>query len=377
MKEKILIVDDESDILETFKRILRKQFNVDTAIGAQEGLKLVSSNGPYAVIVSDLRMPIIDGVQFLSKAKSMAPDTVRIILTGNADLQTAIDAVNKGNVFRFLTKPCEPALFITVLKSAIGQYNLVLAERDLLEKTLSRSVKTLVDILSMVNPVAFGRSRRLQRYTRHIANQLKLSNIWQYELAALLSQLGCILIPSDIITKFYAGQTLTHHEKKLIESHPKAGSDLLINIPRLEPIARMIEKQNQPFKYFIPQTELGELDNIRLGAQILKVAIEFDKMISQGVSVQEAVEKLVMPPEECNPNIAKILLNIKIVSLKQIVKVVKIEELKINMMIDENVCTKKGALLVSKGQEITSPLLKQLRYYQRNGFIEDKIHVIV
>ncbi len=377
MKEKILIVDDESDILETFKRTLRKQFNVDTAIGAQEGLKLVSSNGPYAVIVSDLRMPIIDGVQFLSKVKSMAPDTVRIMITGNADLQTAIDAVNKGNVFRFLTKPCEPALFITVLKSAIGQYNLVLAERDLLEKTLSRSVKTLVDILSMVNPVAFGRSRRLQRYTRHIANQLKLPNIWQYELAALLSQLGCILIPSDIITKFYAGQSLTHHEKKLIESHPKAGSDLLINIPRLEPIARMIEKQNQPFKYFIPQTELGELDNIRLGAQILKVAIEFDKMISQGVSVQKAVEKLVMRTEECNPNIAKILLNIKIVSVKQIIKIVKIEELKVNMIIDENVYTKKGALLVSKEQEITSPLLKQLRYYQRNGFIEDKIHVIV
>jgi len=377
MKEKILIVDDESDILETFKRTLRKQFNVDTAIGAQEGLKLVSSNGPYAVIVSDLRMPIIDGIQFLSKVRSIAPDTVRIMLTGNADLQTAIDAVNKGNVFRFLTKPCEPALFITVLKSAIGQYNLVLAERDLLEKTLSRSVKTLVDILSMVNPVAFGRSRRLQRYTRHIAGQLKLSNIWQYELAALLSQLGCILIPSDIIIKFYAGQALTHHEKKLIESHPKAGSDLLINIPRLEPIARMIEKQNQPFRYFIPQTEFGELDNIRLGSQILKVAIEFDKMTSQGVSVQKAVEELVIRPEECNPNIAKILLNIKIVSLKQIVKMVKIEELKKNMMIDENVYTKKGALLVSKGQEITSPLLKQLRYYQRNGFIEDKIHVIV
>ena len=377
MKEKILIVDDESDILETFKRTLRKQFNVDTAIGAQEGLKLVSSNGPYAVIVSDLRMPIIDGIQFLSKVRSIAPDTVRIMLTGNADLQTAIDAVNKGNVFRFLTKPCEPELFITVLKSAIGQYNLVLAERDLLEKTLSRSVKTLVDILSMVNPVAFGRSRRLQRYTRHIAGQLKLSNIWQYELAALLSQLGCILIPSDIIIKFYAGQALTHHEKKLIESHPKAGSDLLINIPRLEPIARMIEKQNQPFRYFIPQTEFGELDNIRLGSQILKVAIEFDKMTSQGVSVQKAVEELVIRPEECNPNIAKILLNIKIVSLKQIVKMVKIEELKKNMMIDENVYTKKGALLVSKGQEITSPLLKQLRYYQRNGFIEDKIHVIV
>jgi len=377
MKEKILIVDDESDILETFKRMLRNQFNVDTAIGAQEGLKLVSSNGPYAVIVSDLRMPIIDGIQFLSKVKGIAPDTVRIMLTGNADLQTAIDAVNKGNVFRFLTKPCEPALFITVLESAIRQYNLVMAERDLLEKTLSRSVKTLVDILSMVNPVAFGRSRRLQRYTRHIANQLKLSNIWQYELAALLSQLGCILIPSDIITKYYAGQTLTHHEKKLIESHPKAGSELLINIPRLEPIAQMIEKQNQPFRYFIPQTKLDKLDNIRLGAQILKVAIEFDKMISQGVSVQEAVQNLVAHTEECNPNIAKILVNIKIVFAKQIIKMVKIEELKINMVIDENVYTKKGALLVSKGQEITSPLLQQLRYYQKNDFIEDKIDVIV
>ena len=89
MLEKILCVDDEPNILQAYQRSLRKDFQIDTADGGEQALALMASAGPYAVIVSDMRMPGMDGVQFLTSARALAPETVRIMLTGNADQKTA------------------------------------------------------------------------------------------------------------------------------------------------------------------------------------------------------------------------------------------------------------------------------------------------
>ena len=105
MSNKILIVDDDPNLLAAVQRQLRKLYAIETAIGPEEGLKAISEQGPFAVIVSDYRMPVMDGIQFLSRVRQLAPDSVRMMLTGNADLQTAVDAVNEGSIFRLLTKP--------------------------------------------------------------------------------------------------------------------------------------------------------------------------------------------------------------------------------------------------------------------------------
>ncbi len=377
IKEKILFVDDDRDILETFKRLLRKQFNFDTACGPMEGLKSVSANGPYAVIVSDLRMPEMNGIKFLSKVKDMSPNSVRIMLTGNADLATAIDAVNEGNVFRFLTKPCDPKVFASTLMSGVKQYQLVMAERELLEKTLIRSIKMLVDVLSMVNPMAFGRSRRLQRYSRHIANQLQLPNAWQYKIAAMLSQIGCILLPTETLEKVYAGQKLTDKEKDIYISYPKAGCDLLLGIPRLEQVARIIEKQLCLFKDFDSSVSPANRDIISLGAQILKVAIEFDQRVRGLIPVKKAVQELMNKPEECDPIIVEALGNIEIDLEERVVSMVKVEELKTKMIFNESVYTEKGVLLAHKDQEITYPMLRILNNYRINNLIPKEIRVLI
>lgn len=105
MSEKILLVDDDSNILEGFRRTLSREFLMETALGGEQALKLVADNGPYAVVVSDMRMPGMDGIQLLIRIKSVSPDTIRIMLTGNADMETAVDAINEGSIFRFLNKP--------------------------------------------------------------------------------------------------------------------------------------------------------------------------------------------------------------------------------------------------------------------------------
>ena len=132
MNEKILCVDDEPNILEAYRRTLRKRFELDVACGGEEALQAIAQRGPYAVLVADMRMPGMNGVELLAKVRQIAPLTVRMMLTGNTDLQTAIDAVNQGHIFRFLTKPCSPEDFANALEAGLEQHRLLTAERQLL-----------------------------------------------------------------------------------------------------------------------------------------------------------------------------------------------------------------------------------------------------
>src|SRR5262249_53231752 len=127
MSTKILFVDDDASILTAFQRNLRKQFALDVAIGGSEALRAMSAKGPYAVLVADMQMPEMNGLEFLKKAEEISPQTVRIMLTGNADQKTASDAVNLGHVFRFLTKPCSTEELAATLKAGLEQYLLVIA----------------------------------------------------------------------------------------------------------------------------------------------------------------------------------------------------------------------------------------------------------
>ncbi|MBF0224564.1 MAG: HDOD domain-containing protein [Desulfobacterales bacterium] len=130
MSDKILFVDDDENILDTYKRLFRKKFNVDTAKNADEALDIVEKKGPYIVIISDFRMPDMDGIQFFYYLKEIAPKSVRIMLTGFADKDTAVRAVSEGKIFRFLVKPCKPEVVEDAINSAIKYYNAIPEELD-------------------------------------------------------------------------------------------------------------------------------------------------------------------------------------------------------------------------------------------------------
>lgn len=141
MTRRILFVDDEPNVLQALERQLRKQFEVLTAEGPVLGLEALKKEGPFAVIVSDLRMPVMDGIRFLAMAKEALPDSVRIILSGQGDFAAAIDAVNEGSIFRFLTKPCPTDHLIKALAAGLEQYRLVHAERELLEELSAEALR--------------------------------------------------------------------------------------------------------------------------------------------------------------------------------------------------------------------------------------------
>src|SRR5262249_1916023 len=143
MPETILLVDDEPNVLLGYQRLLRGEFDTETAVGAPLALKIIQARGPFAIVLSDMRMPEMDGIEFLTRVKALSPDTVRIMLTGYADVKTALSAVNDGNIFRFLTKPCSKETLASALAAGLAQYRLVTTEKELLEKTLAGSVALL------------------------------------------------------------------------------------------------------------------------------------------------------------------------------------------------------------------------------------------
>src|ERR1044071_1803603 len=183
VSEKILFVDDESAILQGYVRLFRNDFEIDTSVTGKGALIAIETKGPYAVVVSDMQMPEMSGVEVLRKVKEIAPDSVRIILTGHADLSAA---VNDGSVFRFLTKPCSKETLGKTLSAALIQYRLVRAERELLEHTLKGSIEVLSEVLSIVNPAAFSRAMRLKRYMKHVVSMLRLPRPWRFEVAAMM-----------------------------------------------------------------------------------------------------------------------------------------------------------------------------------------------
>ena len=177
-------------------------------------------------------------------------------------------------------------MLLPSLEAAVEQYRLVTAERELLEKTLKGAVKVLTDVLSLAAPVAFSRSDQIKAYVTHIAQRLDAEDRWKYELAAMLSQIGCITLPPDTLDKFYAGQSVTPDEQQMLDEHPEIGQRLLAHIPRLEPVAEMIRGQRN--------TNTDSNPTEQLGAEMLRIALAVDRLVAGGFSLQGAVEKLAM-----------------------------------------------------------------------------------
>jgi len=381
MNDNILCVDDDPNILAAHRRTLRKRFRLDTATSGHEGLELLESNGPYAVVVADMRMPGMNGIEFLTAVKQRFPDTVRMMLTGHADLQTAVDAVNTGSIFRFLTKPCPPETFADALAGGIEQYRLITAERDLLQKTLTGSVKVLTEILTMVNPNAFSRASRIQRHVSRIAEYLDLPNLWQYELAAMLSQIGCVTLPPELLDKIYRRKPLTDEEQQLLDTHPVVGGKLLEKIPRLEAIARMIQDQLRPYSDYGRPKALTQQDPVATGSQLLKVALDYDQLIVRGLPKRTAFRRLCRQRQRYNPQIlaalGRLILRENEDPGRKRVLALSVGQLEVGMVVREPIRARNGLMLVPRDQEITYPVLVRLRAFQSGVGVTEPIRVLV
>jgi len=381
MKEKILIVDDDPNILEAYQRKLQKVLHVDTALGGIEGLRKINERGPYAVVISDLQMPGINGIDFLAKVKEIAPDTVRMMLTGNADLDTAMAAVNEGSIYRFLTKPCPADVFGRSLLAGIEQYRLVITERQLLEETLNGSVELLVEILSWANPEAFGESLRLRGAVKSIAREMGIREAWDLELATTLSQIGCIAVPHDLLKKSREGAPLTGEELDIIERAPQFGYELVARIPRLQDVAKIIlyHKKHYDGTGF-PQDGVSGND-LPVGARILKILFDLGELESTGLTRKAVLSELQARVGWYDPRILdSAIAFFTIPEASHDIEVTDARErtmstLQIGDVLVSGVKTLDHRLLVGPGQTITQAVLVRLKIYSELAGLEEPIQV--
>ena len=377
MSDKILFVDDEANILSGFKRQLHNQYDFEIALSGKEGLEKIEKKGPFTVVISDMRMPEMDGIQFLKRVKEVSPESVRLMLTGNADVRTAVDAINEGNIFRFLIKPCPKPVLVNSLDAGIRQYHLIKAEKILLEKTLFGSIKVLTEILSLVNPDAFSQTNRIKPFVKHIVKQLNLPNAWQFELAAMLSQIGCVAIPPDILNMMYSGKELSEKDQKVYSSYLSVGSKLIANIPRLELVSKMIEGQEKTSKEQVHKGSGLKKYMIGMGSQILRVVVDFDKLMIKGHDFRSALIELRKQNNLYNPHVLNALENFDFnrVDEESIIKEVYIKNMMSGVIAYENILTKTGMLLVPKGQEITYAVIAKLQNFAQGAGVHEPFRV--
>lgn len=374
MTERILLVDDELNILQSMQRQLRKRFKIVIAESGDEALSVLKSKGPFAVIVSDMRMPGMDGVQLLSRVKDSYPHIVRMMLTGNADQETASEAVNAGQIFRFLTKPCSTASLATSLALAVRHHKLLTAEKELLNKTLKGSITVMAELLSLANATAFSSAYRIKPMVKQIAKDLQLPGLWQYEVAALMSQIGCITLPSEILHKLHAGLSLSADEQQMYENHPKVGSELIRKIPRLEKIAAMVENQQRSFDCC--DDNASQAEEVCMGAAILKTTIEYDLLRQQDIDHIQAILQMRKKNGKYNPSVLDLLEKYKPTNIHATIRNLGFRDVVPGMIAAEDVFAKNGAMLIPKGQKITWPVIQSLTNFEKQIGIVEPIRVL-
>jgi response regulator RpfG family c-di-GMP phosphodiesterase len=377
MTKQILFVDDDPQILHSYKLALEKQYKIMTAESGELALDLLAENS-FAVIVSDMRMPGMDGAQFLSEARKIAPDTVRIMLTGYAEVETAIQAVNSGQIFRFLTKPCPIKDLVPTLEEAIRQYRLVTDEQELLVETLNGSIKIMTEVLGMVNPVAFGRSQRLRKIVLHMAESLELPDKWRYGIAAMLSQIGCVSLPEETLKSMYSGDELSAEELEQLSNHPDLGRELISNIPRLDSIGQMVNNQLSDWSSFKDSRPVAELTPTIVGSQMLRIAVDFDRYITGGMIPSAALGRLKKHVGRYNPELLETLHKAADLAPEKTIEQIQVADLRPGMIIDQDVVANNGALLFPKGTEINLSIIHRLRMFSEGGIgLAESIRVVV
>lgn len=275
MGEPILIVDDDHHLLSALRRQLSERHELETAQGGAEALaaatRAMEARAPFAVVVCDMRMPGMDGIETLKRIREISPDTVRIMLTGNADQQTATEAINQGAIFRFYTKPCPVEQLEEGLEAALGQYRLVTAERELLEQTVTGSIKVLSEVVALNDPVAHALATRLRDWVRVLTEEFKMPQRWKLEIAASLVSIGQVAIPAELSARKRQGAPLTAEEQSIFDQAPATGRNLIAHIPRLAGVAEIVYLQDRGFdgSGFPPDGPKG--NDIPLDARLLKI----------------------------------------------------------------------------------------------------------
>lgn len=365
---RVLCVDDEPRVLEALERNLGDVFDVVTASSGAEALVALRGQGPFDVVVSDMQMPVMNGATLLAHACRIAPDTTRVLLTGHADAKAAMDAVNLGQVHRYLLKPCAREDLVAALGGAVDARRRKLAEREMLETTVRGAIRLLGEILHLAAPTCFRDACAVQGMVLHLAESLGLGEPWKFEAAAMLHAIGFVAVPNDILEKTIAGQPLTPAEQEAFDAYPATGYRLLREIPRLEEVAEIVRRHREP----VPEEPK---DDIERAAGLIRIAL--DVLAADNATRRVAQVARAMQAERTGwaRELLGLLAEYRAIRPQDEVKSVRVVELRPRMVLDEDVVTTRGQVLVSRGHELTALVVERIAKYSAASGVREPVRV--
>jgi len=299
---RVLLVDDEPLVLEGLRRSVSTEFAADLAEGPEEGLAKLKEDGPYPVVVSDMRMPGMDGAKFLALVRTISPDSIRVMLTGHGDMEAATRAVNEGQIFRFLTKPVTPETLLATLRECTVQYHATRLEKEKLKITIEAleqldlgTLTALARAIDAKSAWTAGHSERVTNLALKLGNAMGLpdKSLAILHRGGLLHDIGKIGTPLTILDK---PGNLDPEEMQFMRDHVKIGVHILEPIPCFREALPIVAQHHEWFDGSgYPAGLAGE--NISLHARILTVADCYDAIVSdrpyrKGLPKRQAVEIL-------------------------------------------------------------------------------------
>lgn len=301
-KPRVLFVDDEPAMLESLRRSVRREFAADVAIDADHGLDCLRRGGPYCVVVSDMRMPGMDGVEFLSTVRTVSPESVRVMLTGCDEMEVAVRAVNDGRIFKFLSKPVPTSVLLECLRTCLAHYAEQREQKQVMASTIHAleqlDIATLTAFARAIDansPWTAGHSERVTALALRVAHAMGLpaKDLQIVHRGGLLHDIGKIGTPPAILDK--PGK-LEAWENEIMQNHVKVGIRILEPIDCFRDMLCVVGQHHEHFDGSgYPAGLAGE--QISLHARIVAVADAFDALTSdrpyrKGVPQEKAIEIL-------------------------------------------------------------------------------------
>ncbi|WP_229075562.1 response regulator [Actinoplanes sp. DH11] len=359
-KPVVLLVDDEETVLQTLALQLGREHQLLTAGDGVEALRVLAEHGQVAAVVSDMRMPGMDGIELLRRIQIEYPDTTRVLHTGHGDIETAIAAINSGGVYRYLPKPAGTDELRSIVDDAVARHSRAMAERELLDKTLRTSVQALFGCLELASPVAFARAGRIRALVAELCHELQLVGLWEIEVAAMASQLGAVTVPPAVLKKLDRGVALGPDEQAMVNAMPRAAVRLLRDIPMLHDVVEIVQGLAGE-----PAPESGRSALVEAGINVVRTAIDFEIMESRSATAALAIGAL----EERGDGAAHVLAALRKVkgvrAHQEVVKSVRIMELEVGMRLAEDVVAVNGLVLIGRGTVATEVMLDRLTNFAR------------
>lgn len=365
-KAKVMLVTSDSGFAAQAGEVLEPVVDLACLPDAEKGLAMLAEDNRFAAVLSGLHLPGMNGIKFLSRVRREFPRTMRLMVTADRSFKTAAGAINAAHISKMLPRPCPPQALKAAVQDAVSKYRRERkSEGDPCRDVLFGCVRMLVDIMELTHPDAVERSKRIRRPAQRVCAELKAMSTQLMDMVVLLSNIGCVALPPELLESLEAGQRPSKEEMQIFYTHPSIAAHLLGNVPHMEKIAQIIRHQNTPVSQDPP-----------MGARILKACIDMDQMQLTGAPPDKALDFMAAKPKVYDTEVVKALRHYQEESSQTRCLNLTVAGLEPGMVMGKDMVAGSGAVLLHKGDTLSEASHLRLQTFQDLLKVKEPICVV-